>query len=427
MTVSAEQQRRFAWAVVLVLCAGSIVNYMDRAVLSVVMPQVKRDLLLSNTGYGLAVNAFLIAYMVFYILGGRLADRIGCRRAFLVSVLVWAVAKMLHAFSRGLLSLSIFRALLGVGEGGYYPAAMRGAAEWFPPENRAKAVGLFICGLSVGTLITPPLVAWITLYSGWRAAFLITTAPALVLVPVWLWLHSRIHRAYGTPDPAPAQAAAEAADSPASSGMTVSEVLRRRKYWFILFARAVTDAVWFFYLFWLPGYFQEVRGFDLGLVGRTLWIPYFAADIGALGGAWLSSGLIQRGFSLSVSRKAVLLPACLLSAIGSTAYFAESYWLALGLVSLALFGHLAWSSNIQTVITEIVPRRHVAVLYGLTGAVGTGFSALTQPLVGRLVDTSGYGPGFVGCGVLFLLAAALLASAGPIEQIRRAPPLPARA
>lgn len=416
MSVTPAGQRRFAWAVIALLTAGSIVNYMDRAVLSVVMPQVKRDLALTNTGYGLAVNAFLVGYMVFYVLGGRLADRFGCRRTFVMTVLFWSAAKILHAFSRGLASLALFRALLGIGEGGYYPTAMRGAAEWFPPESRAKAVGLFICGISVGTLITPPLVAWVTLQSGWRAAFLITSLPALALVPAWLWLHRRIRLAYGTPDPAPAHEAAVSAAGPDET--TLCYVLHRRKYWLILLSRAVTDAVWFFYLFWLPGYFQEVRGFDLGAVGKTLWIPYFAADLGALGGAWVSSGFLQRGFSLSFSRKAVLIPACLLAALGSMAYFAPDDRFAVGLVSLALFAHLAWSSNIQTVITEIVPRRHVALLYGLTGAVGTGFGALTQPLVGRLVDEIGYGPGFIGSGALFLVAAALLVSAGRIEEIR---------
>jgi ACS family hexuronate transporter-like MFS transporter len=153
------------------------------------------------------------------------------------------------------------------------------------------------------------------------------------------------------------------------------------------------------------------------MVGLLLWIPYLAADAGAIGGAWASSALIEKGWGLDRSRKTLLLASAGLCVIGSNAWLAPGPYSALALVSLALLGHLSWSSNIQTVITEITPQPHVAVLYGITGAVGTGLGALTQPIVGRVVDTLGYSPGFAGCGVVFLLAAALLLAAGKIEKL----------
>jgi ACS family hexuronate transporter-like MFS transporter len=151
------RQNRLAWMVVLLLFLGSVWNYLDRAVLGVVMPQLRRDLALTNTDYGVAVNAFLLLYMIFYILGGRLADSLGSRRTFTLTVVCWSVAHVLHALASGLRSLCLFRALLGIGEGGYYPTAMRGAAEWFAPKDRAKAVGILLCGLTMGTLVAPPL------------------------------------------------------------------------------------------------------------------------------------------------------------------------------------------------------------------------------------------------------------------------------
>jgi ACS family hexuronate transporter-like MFS transporter len=266
-------------------------------------------------------------------------------------------------------------------------------------------------------LVTAPGAAWLTLHYGWRAAFLVSGAVGFLLIPPWLLLQHRIKQVYGQPDPAPASVGQEANRSGAGD-LPLREVLRRRKYWLLLSARAITDAVWYFYLFWLPGYFQDVRAYDLERVGKLLWIPYFCADVGALGGAWLSSVLIQRGMGLDRGRKTVLIGSAILCVVGAGAFFVPVSSLALGLVSLALFGHLSWSSNLHTVITEVTPPKHVAVLYGITGAAGTLMGAITQPLVGRAVDGVGYGPAFVGAGMTYLLALGLLLGAGKIETIQ---------
>jgi ACS family hexuronate transporter-like MFS transporter len=205
----------------------------------------------------------------------------------------------------------------------------------------------------------------------------------------------------------------------AEDDLSLSEVLKTRKYWCVLGGRASTDAAWYFYLFWIPGYFQDVRRFDLASVGRLLWIPFFAAGVGALVGAWASSGLIKRGLGLDRSRKTILFTSALLCVVGASACFAPAAYLALALVSLALFGHQSFGSNIHTVITEITPARHVAVLYGITGAAGTLLGAAAQLAIGRVVDLFGYKPAFVWAGGMALLAAGLLAAAGPIEAIRR--------
>ena len=415
MMVTLAQQRRFAWIIAVFFFAGSVLSYVDRAVLGVVMPQVRKDLSLTNTDYSLATTSFLILYMIFYILGGQLADRLGSRRTFSLNIIFWSLASMAHGVARGITSLCLFRALLGAGEGGFFPTAMRGIAEWFPPENRAKAVGLLMCGISLGMLLTPPIVAWITFHHGWRMAFLVTGSVGFFIVPPWLLFHRRIQKAYGMPDPAPAQGRKDESLDCGSSSL--GQVLVKRKYWLFLLARAFPDTVTFFYLFWLPGYFQVVRHYDLEKVGKLLWIPFFCADLGAIGGAWLSSALIQRGLGLDRGRKLPLLFSAICTIIGAGAYLAPTHHLALALVSLALFGHFSWSSNMQTVITEVMPRRHLATLYGLTGAVGTLMAALTQPLVGRSVDLVGYGPAFLGTAMAYVLALVMLFNAGKIEQI----------
>jgi ACS family hexuronate transporter-like MFS transporter len=313
--------------------------------------------------------------------------------------------------------LCLFRGLLGIGEGGYYPTAIRAASDWFGPNDRAKAVGILLCGISVGTLITPPIVAWIALRYGWRPAFLATGTLGVLRIPPWLLLPRRIRTNYGVSDPAPARQPEEFGAAP-EQAPPLAQVLRRRKYWLTLVARALTDSAWYFYLFWIPGYFQEVRGFDLATVGRLLWIPYFFSDIGALGGAWASSALIGRGWTLDHGRKAILIPSATLCVFGGLTYFVDRPFIAIALVSLALFGHQSWSSNLHTVITEITPQRHVALLYGLTGAAGTLMGALSQPLIGWAVDIHGYAPAFLYAGGVYVLAISSLLAAGKIERIR---------
>ena len=419
MSNNLDQQSRFAWLIVFLLFAGSVLNYMDRSLVSVIMPQVRRDLALTNADFGLAVNAFLVMYAVFYILGGRIADRLGYRGAFALTVAFWSIACMAHALVQGLRSLALCRALLGIGEGGFYPAAMRGAALWFPPESRAKAVGLILSALCVGSLLTPPLVAWITIHYGWRASFLVIGALGLLLLPPWLLLHKHIHRLLGAGDPTLSEKRERETGASAEDELSLSEVLKTRKYWCVLAARASTDAAWYFYLFWIPGYFQDVRRFDLATVGRFLWIPFFCAGVGALTGAWASSALIRRGLGLDRSRKTILFASLSLCVVGASACFAPAAYLALALVSLALFGHQSYGSNIHTVITEITPPRHIAVLYGITGAAGTLLGAVAQLAIGRVIDLFGYKPAFVWAGGMAVLAAIFLLAAGTIERIRR--------
>jgi ACS family hexuronate transporter-like MFS transporter len=408
-------QERFAWSIAALLFCGSVINYLDRAVLGVVMPQIRSDLGLTHQQYGWAVNAFLVAYMFSYIAGGRLADRFGCRRMVALTAALWSVAGMTHAWVRGLGSLSLARALLGLGEAGFYPAAMRGVAGWFPPRDRAKAVGLFLSALSAGTLLAAPVVAWITGRYGWRASFLLTGSLGFLLLPPWWLLHRRIRAVYGAVDPSPA--ALDDRDQ-AGSDVPLGRVLRTRKYWCALGARGCSDAAWYFYLFWMPGYFQEVRGLPLASVGRLLWIPYLAAGMGAIAGAWASSALIHRGHSLDRGRKAVLIPSAALAATGAAVYFVPSHSVAIAIMAVALFGHQSWSSNIHTAISEISPPAHVAVLYGITGAAGTLMGALAQLVIGPVVDAMGYQSVFVGAGLMYVLAALLVLAAGKIEPIR---------
>jgi len=415
-TAPLSQQTRHAWVLALLLCCGSVVNYLDRAVLGVLMQPVRAALSLSNTDYGFAVNTFLVAYAVFYVVGGRLADRFGYRRTISISLALWSLAAMAHGWARGFASLCLVRGLLGAGQGSFYPAAIRGTTEWFPGAQRAMAIGLLLAGLCVGTLITPPVAAWLFLKYGWRAAFLVTGAISLLLLPLWSLFHRPAGRGLTR-----TVADTGAMSAPPEDVIPLGFVLRSGKYWSAVMARALSDSAWYFYLFWLPGYFQEVRGFDAAMLGESLWIPYGAAGLGALGGPWAAGVLIRRGVEPGRARKTVLVASACGCVLGALAFLPGSAF-ALVLVCLALFAHLSWATNIHTVITEISPPGHTAVLYGISGATGTVLGAVAQPIIGWIVDTHGYTPAFLAAGSHYVLAAVLvIAGVGRIERIKPPP------
>jgi MFS family permease len=212
MTPSPSRQNKFAWLITVMFLAGCVSSYADRAAVGVVMPQIRKDLSLTNLDYGLAMNTFLMAYTILYVLGGGLVDRIGYHWSFTAMISFWSAASVLHALARGLGSLSLFRALLGIGEGGFFPAAVRGASEWFRPEDRAKPMALYLSGVSLGMLLTPPAVGWMSSGYGWRAAFVTMGAAGFLLIPFWLLLHRKIRGAFGGCDPTPAFANRETGD-----------------------------------------------------------------------------------------------------------------------------------------------------------------------------------------------------------------------
>jgi len=318
------------------------------------------------------------------------------------------------------MSLCGFRALVGIGQGGVYPTAMRGLTEQFGVENRAKAVGMFMTGANIGALITPPIASWITIHYGWRAALIVTGASGFVLLPLWSFFLKRVPTTSGERKSVSPGLSTKASKLSAEGEISLGEGLRHPKYIRLLASRAITDTVWYFYLFWIPAYFQAARGLSLGMVGALLWIPYFAAIWGALVGSWMNSALIRYGWTPDRSYKALLGVSGIICAISTVACFVESLSAAVALVSLALFGHMSWISNQHTVISEISPRKHIAVMYGITGAAGTLVGAISQPLIGWIVDSAGYKPIFVGCAGAFIIGMALLFGVGKIEPIHRA-------
>jgi ACS family hexuronate transporter-like MFS transporter len=297
----------------------------------------------------------------------------------------------------------MLRAMLGAAEGSFYPAAIRGITQFHAGLERGKSIGLLLAGICLGALITPPVAAWTSLAFGWRMTFLITGLSGLAFLPAWMALHRSMERKGVLPCERPDGGE----NGTAGAGTPLAAVLGSTKFWSAASARALSDAAWTFYLFWLPGYFQAVRGFDPKMIGIYLWIPFGVAGLGAVAGPWMAGALMHRGTPPARARKAVLAGSAVCAAVGALAFLAGDAG-ALALVCLALMAHQSWSANIHTLITEISPPAHAAVLYGITGAAGTLAGAIAQPIVGSVVDRQGYAPPFLAAGCCYLVAIVLV-------------------
>jgi MFS transporter, ACS family, hexuronate transporter len=423
--------RGLRWWIIGLVFLATFINYIDRLTLSVLGPVITEQLALSNTAFGGIVAWFLLAYTISQAVSGKLYDRIGTRLGFMVSVVVWSLAAMAHAFARGVVPLSACRFVLGLGEAGNWPGAAKAIAEWFPVRQRAFAMAIFNSGAALGSVAAPPLIVFLALTYGWQAAFLVTGALGFVWLALW-WLF------YRTPDEHPWLTAAEhrlirdgqkirngggsVRETSPSSRVSWRELLRHRPVWGIVCARMLTDPVWWLYLTWLPLYLAQVRGFSLKDIALFAWVPFLAADAGSLLGGWLSGHLIARGWSVDRARKAVITGGATLMLAGAGAAFVSDPLAALALIGVVLFGFQVWINNVQTLPSDFFPSAAVASVAGL-GGTGAGIGSMIFVFAtGAVVDHFSYTPVLVTAALLAPAGTiALFALAGPIR------PLPLRA
>jgi ACS family hexuronate transporter-like MFS transporter len=408
------------WWIIGLVFFATVINYVDRQTISVLSPVLLGELKLSKVDYGNVVSAFLLAYTISQALSGKLFDRIGTRLGFAVSITVWSVGALLHTFATGFRSLSAFRFLLGLGEAGNWPGAAKCVAEWFPIRERAFGMAIFNSGATLGAVVAPPVIVWLQLNYGWQRTFLFTGCLGFLWLCAWLML-------FDTPDRHPWLAKKEAdyiregqfeAEGGEGRAMGWLELLHYRQVWAIVLARFFTDPVWWLYIAWLPQYLFDARGFDLKKIGAFAWLPFLAADLGALSGGFLSGYLIRLGLSIDRARKACMLIGALLMPAGALAVRVDSPWTALWLISLVLFAFQFWINNVQTLPADLFPRRAVASVFGLGGMAAGISSMLFTNLTGRVVERFSYTPVFTLAGLLGPIGAlALFTLVGRIARV----------
>jgi len=382
------------WRVAGLLCAAIAISYLDRQSLPVAINAIQQDIPLSNTQFGDLTSLFLLAYAAMYAGGGVLVDRIGTRRGLLVIMIFWSLACASHALASSFAMLAVSRFLLGLGEGGGFPAATKVIAEWFPAAERSTAMGIVNAGTAAGAVLAVPLIVEILLRANWRWVFIACGGAGLVWA-AWWSIAYRI----------PAATASEDGAAPPVRWMTL---LTYREVWGLVVAKFLTDAAWFFYISWLPKYLYDARHFDVRQVGAYAWVPYAASGAGSLVGGWLSSALIRQGRSIDVSRKVALgLSAAVMPAIVIVTR-APIDW-ALAIFSLAFFGQQSWSTLVMIVPTDLFERRVVASVAGLVGFGGAMGGLLMNLAAGRLLDSGfTYGDVFAIVGTLHVIAFAVI-------------------
>jgi ACS family hexuronate transporter-like MFS transporter len=405
------------WTIAALLFLSTVINYVDRQTLSVVAPVLTKELNLSPVEYSNILTAFLAAYTLMYLGSGFLVDRWGTRVALAVFIVWWSISNMLHGFARNAFQLGTFRLLLGLGEAGNFMAAFKAISEWYPPRERAFVNGLVQAGASVGAILAPPVVTALMHWYGWRFTFVATGALGFVWLLAWLYFYYHPAR-HPRVSPAERDLVLAAARSLPATKLTPRDLLRLRQTWGLLLARFFSDPVWWFYLFWLPKYLVENRGFTVAEMGMLAWMPYLTADIGSVLGGLTSDALVRRGWNVLSARTATMLPFALLMPLSAAIVFASSRWTALALICLVTFAHMAWKTNVATVTNDLFPARIVGSLAGIVafgnGLGGTIFTVLT----GWIVQYFGYTAIFLIMGCLhplaFLIFRALVRA--PVEE-----------
>jgi len=404
------------WRIALLISAAIAISYLDRQTLPVAIRAIEKDIPLTNYQFSYLQSAFLLSYAFMYAGGGKLADALGTRLGFTVIMVFWSLACASHSLATSFAMLATSRLLLGIGEGGGFPAASRAVAEWFSTGERATAMGIINGGTAVGAVIAPPLIAVILSHASWRWIFCISGGIGLLWTIWWRFSYFTPRQTPDSSGDQPDKLQFDGSAADCAEDLRWTGLLQIRETWGLVLAKFLSDAAWYFYLFWLPKYLYDARSFDVKAVGYFAWIPNAAAGIGCLLGGWFSSYLVQRRCSLDLARKLALgLSAIVMPAIIAVPHVPVSW--AIAIFSLAYFGQQSWSTLVMVLPTDLFPRKVVGSVAGLVGFGGAMGGIVFGQVVGYLLDHGfGYGVVFALAGTFHILAFAVILAAVPTVQ-----------
>jgi ACS family hexuronate transporter-like MFS transporter len=400
---SARAGGHYRWVICALLFFATTINYMDRQVLGILAPYLQRTIGWNDIQYGYIVTAFQAAYAIGLLGMGRIIDRVGTRIGYAISIGIWSLSAMGHALAGSVSGFMTARFMLGIGESGNFPAAIKTIAEWFPKKERALATGIFNSGTNVGAVIAPLAVPWITINWGWRWAFVFTGIFSAIWLICWLVIYRKPQESsklsvselsYILSDPA----------EPATH-IPWSHLIPHRQTWAFILGKFLTDPVWWFYLFWMPSYLHSEHGLSLTQLGPPLVVIYVMADGGSVAGGWLSSQLLKRGWSTNRARKTAMLVCALAVVPIVTVSRVNSLWPAVLLIGLAAAAHQGWSCNLFTLTSDMFPRKAVASIVGLGGFGGAVGGMFIADFAGHILQwTHSYFSLFLISGTAYLFA-----------------------
>jgi ACS family hexuronate transporter-like MFS transporter len=413
---------RVRWWIVWTLFFSTVINYISRQTFSVLAPLISSQYHLTHTDLGRILGAFQISYAVTWLLGGIFLDAVGTRLGLALAVIFWSVVNILTGFASSVFGFACFRFLLGIGEGLNWPGASKTVAEWFPSQERSLAVAIFDSGSSVGGAVAALAVPLIAIRFGWRAAFVVSGLLGFVWLFVWLRVYHPLDR-HPRVTPQEISFIRAGQNAPANSAergvRRWLNLARNRNVWGIVLGRALTDPIWWFYVFWLPQYLSDARGFSLQRIALFAWMPFVAADLGNFTGGLVSGYCIRRGVSVVRARTWVCVFSSLPILAGIPAASVHSVYAALALICFALWGYASWSTMGLTLPSDLFPQDVVATVTGVSGLAAGLVGAVFTVAVGILVDRFSYGPAFLVAGLmpLFATASILLLIRAPRTEV----------
>jgi ACS family hexuronate transporter-like MFS transporter len=387
------KESNLRWSILALLFFGTTINYLDRIVLGVLVPDIRLELQISNEAYGWITAAFQSAYTVGLLFMGGFVDRFGSRIAYAVAAIAWSAAAGLTVFARSAVQFAVWRGFLGLSESCNFPAAIKSVSEWFDEKDRAFATGVFNSGTNISAVIGPPVLVYLSRAYGWRICFLLTASLGIAWVAAWLWIHPSVDKV----------------GLAKSRGMPWWEAVALRETWGFAAGKFFSDPVWWFYLFWLPLYLHDVRKLDMQAVGWALPFIYVMASVGSVTGGWLSGLLIRRGWQPIRARKTVMLICACCVPVAAFGVVVPNAIHAILLFSLATAAHQGWSANLFTTVSDSVPPNAVGAVVGIGGFAGGLSGIIFSAIVpGYVITAFGYRPVFLGMAGFYFIGLFML-------------------
>lgn len=393
----------YRWYIIALLFFATTINYVDRAVLGVLAPTLRTEIGWTDQEYGYISAAFTLAYAIGFLIAGWFIDKVGTRYGYAIYLTIWSLAAAAHALVRSAFGFGIARFALGIGESGNFPAAIKTVAEWFPKKERALATGIFNAGSNVGAIIAPLTVPWIALNWGWQEAFVITGLAGLIWVIFWIPVYRRPSEHKKLSKSELAHIESDPPDS--ATKIPWLSLLPLKQTWAFSIGKFLTDAIWWFYLFWFPLFMNDRFGVDLKTIGLPMIVVYVLADFGSVGGGWLSSALLKRNWTVNAARKTAMLVCAILILPVAIAPHVSGQWVAVILIGVAAAAHQGFSANIFTTASDMFPRKAVGSIVGIGGFAGATGGFFMNLGAGWLKQNTGsYAIMFAIAGVVYLLA-----------------------
>ncbi len=399
--------KKYRWRILALLFFATTINYIDRQVLGILKPYLEDEMGWTEIDYSNIVVAFQTAYALGYLFMGWLMDRVGTRKGFTIAIGLWSLAAMLHAGARSVMGFMMARFALGLGESGNFPACIKGVSEWFPKKERSFATGIFNAGSNIGAIVAPLVVPVITLSLGWEWAFILTGALGFIWIIFWLLMYKKPEKHPKVSEEELAHIQSDPVDT--QSKVPWLKLLPKKQTQAFAVGKFLTDPVWWVYLFWLPDYLNKTHGLDITELALPLIAIYIVGDLGSIGGGWLGSHFLKKGWSLGKARKtAMFICACCaipVVLVGLT----SNLWVAVGLIGLAAAAHQGWSANLFTIPSDLIPQSAVGSVVGIGGTSGAVGGMLIATLVGFILEFTGsYFLVFVIAGSAYLVTLLLI-------------------